>query len=57
MYITEEDILNIIAKDDFDAALAEGFTSMEALTRTACSTMRNYLYPVSYTHLTLPTIA
>ena len=44
MYITEEDILNIIAKDDFDAALAEGFTSMEALTRTACSTMRNYLY-------------
>ena len=44
MYIVEKDILNFIAKDDFDAALAEGFTSMETLTRTACDTIRNYLY-------------
>lgn len=44
MYIVEKDILNLIAKDDFDAALAEGFTSMEALTRTACAMIRNYLY-------------
>lgn len=44
MYIQETDFLNFIAKDDFDAALAEGFTDMEALTRTACSTIRGYLY-------------
>lgn len=44
MYVTEDDFLNLIAKDDFDAALEEGFTSMEAITRTACSTVRGYLY-------------
>ena len=44
MYAIESDFHNLIAKDDFDAALAEGFTSMEAITRTACATVQNYLY-------------
>lgn len=44
MYITEDDILNYIAKDDLDAALGEGYASMENISRTACSTVRNYLY-------------
>lgn len=44
MYIAEEDLLNYIAKDDLDAALDEGYASMPSISRTACSTVRNYLY-------------
>ena len=44
MYVAEPDFYNLIAKDDFDAALDEGFTSMEAISRTACATVQNYLY-------------
>lgn len=44
MYVAESDFYCLISKDDFDAALDEGFTSMEAITRTACSMVEGYLY-------------